>query len=84
MFIFVFRRPFCFSVAILVFGSHFVFFSCHFGQDIFDQLDGTDIVTMSETWLHPEYDNDLINWEGMKLYRQDQAKKKGGGYSGVY
>ena len=48
-------------------------------QDIFDQLDGTDIVTMSETWLHPEYDDDLINWDGMKLFRQDRSNKKGGG-----
>ena len=47
--------------------------------DIFEQLDGTDIVSMSETWLHDEYDDDLINWDGMKLYRQDRPKKKGGG-----
>ena len=48
-------------------------------QDIFDQLDGTDIVSMSETWLHDEYDDDLITWRGMNLYRQDRPKKKGGG-----
>ena len=48
-------------------------------HDIFDQLDGADFVSMSETWLHPEYDDDLIQWEGMDLYRQDRVRKKGGG-----
>ena len=48
-------------------------------HDIFDQLDGADFVSMSETWLHPEYDDDLIQWEGMDLYRQDRIRKKGGG-----
>ena len=48
-------------------------------QDIFDQLNGIDIVSMSETWLHEEYDDDLIVWDGMKMYRQDRPGKKGGG-----
>ena len=48
-------------------------------HDIFDQLDGADFVSMSETWLDDNYDDDLIYWEGMKLYRQDRVRKKGGG-----
>ena len=55
-------------------------------EDIFDQLDGTDIVSMSETWLHEEYDDDLINWDGMKSSgpawsHQDRPVQKGGGIS---
>ena len=43
-------------------------------DEIFRKLSGVDIVTMSETWLHAEVDNDLVMWSGMKLFRQERKE----------
>ena len=44
-----------------------------------------DIITMSETWLHPQIDPAMVRIEGYSLFRQDRTRmharglKKGGG-----
>lgn len=50
-------------------------------------LDGSiDIIVLSETWLHSQCSNELLDIDGFKLYRQDRnitipggKKKRGGG-----
>ena len=55
-------------------------------HEFFIQLKGFDIITLSETWLHPHIPDCLISEAGYSLIRQDRTsdlksktKSKGGG-----
>ena len=48
-------------------------------EELFEVLDGCDIATFSETWFNTQLEDDLLAWTGMKLFRLDRNKKKGGG-----
>ena len=41
-------------------------------------FDNVDIMTISETWLNSNYDNDMINWPGNTVFRMDRIEKLGG------
>ena len=48
-------------------------------EELFEALEGADIATFSETWFLSEFEDDLLSWPGMKLFRLDRSKKRGGG-----
>ena len=48
-------------------------------EELFEMLSGCDIVTFSETWFNANFEDDILLWEGMKLFRLDRYRKKGGG-----
>ena len=39
----------------------------------------TDVITISEIWLHTSVTNCEVSIDGHKLYRQDRLRKRGGG-----
>ena len=45
-------------------------------EELFEVLEGVDIATFSETWFHEQYDDELLVWPGMRLFRLDRSKKK--------
>ena len=46
---------------------------------MFNILNKHDIILLTETWLHDNIKDELINMPNYKLFRNDRLHKRGGG-----